>query len=119
MEKLYWTIGEVAEMLGESVPLVRSWADGFPELVRPARNAKGNRLFTASDVEALRQIHFLVRVKGMTLKAPRSSWRPTGRRRRGASRCWSVSKTSAAVSKKSKKIPNFAVRIFRMRYCAE
>lgn len=68
MEKLYWTIGEVAEMLGESVPLVRSWADGFPELVRPARNAKGNRLFTASDVEALRQIHFLVRVKGMTLK---------------------------------------------------
>ena len=45
MEKLYWTIGEVAEMLGESVPLVRSWADGFPELVRPARNAKGNRLY--------------------------------------------------------------------------
>ena len=68
MEKLYWTIGEVAEMLGESVPLVRSWADGFPELVRPARNAKGNRLFTASDVEALRQIHFLVRECGMTLE---------------------------------------------------
>lgn len=68
MEKLYWTIGEVAEMLGESVPLVRSWADGFPGLIKPARNAKGNRLFTADDVEKLRQIHFLVRVKGMTLK---------------------------------------------------
>ena len=29
--------------------------------------AKGNRRFTAEDVETLRQIHYLVRVKGMTL----------------------------------------------------
>lgn len=68
MEKLYWTIGEVAAMLGETVPLVRSWAREFSSFVKPSRNAKGNRLFTASDIEALRQIHYLVRVKGMTLK---------------------------------------------------
>lgn len=68
MEKLFWTIGEVADMLGETVPLVRSWARAFTSLVRPSRNAKGNRLFSASDVESLRKIHYLVRVKGMTLK---------------------------------------------------
>lgn len=67
-EKLFWTIGEVAAILGETVPLVRSWAKAFPGLVKPARNNKGNRLFTASDLEALKQIHYLVRVKGMTLK---------------------------------------------------
>ena len=64
MEKLYWTIGEVAEMLGESVPLVRSWADGFPELVRPARNAKGNRLFTAR-TETERRVKVLERLKNI------------------------------------------------------
>lgn len=68
MEKLFWTIGEVAEMLGETVPLVRSWAKAFPSLVKPERNAKGNRLFTSEDVGALKRIHYLVRVKGMTLK---------------------------------------------------
>lgn len=68
MEKLYWTIGEVAEMLGETVTLVRSWSNAFPRLVRPKRNAKGNRLYSADDVEALRQLHHLVRDKGMTLE---------------------------------------------------
>lgn len=67
MEKLFWTIGEVAAMLGESVPLVRSWSNEFSDLVKPQRNAKGNRRFTAENVETLRQIHYLVRVKGMTL----------------------------------------------------
>ena len=71
MEKIYWTIGEVAAMLGETVPLVRSWAREFSSLVKPRRNAKGNRMFTAPDVEAMKQIHYLVRVKGMTLKGAR------------------------------------------------
>ncbi len=29
MEKLYYTIGEAAEMLGENVSLVRYWSDNF------------------------------------------------------------------------------------------
>lgn len=68
MEKLYYTIGEVAQALGESVSLVRFWSDSFPRLVRPRRNAKGNRLFSSGDLETLRQIHYLVKEKGMTLE---------------------------------------------------
>ncbi|MGN1212080.1 MAG: MerR family transcriptional regulator [Candidatus Cryptobacteroides sp.] len=68
MEKLYYTIGEVAEMLGENVSLVRFWANSFPKFIRPSRNAKGNRLFTASDVENFKKIHFLVKECGMTLE---------------------------------------------------
>jgi len=68
MEKIYYTIGEVAGMLGESASLVRFWANSFPRFIKPTRTSKGNRQFTASDIEALRKIHFLVKENGMTLE---------------------------------------------------
>lgn len=68
MEKLFYTIGEIAEALGESVSLVRFWSNSFPKLVKPKRNAKGNRLFSSSDLQTFKQIHFLVKEKGMTLE---------------------------------------------------
>lgn len=67
MEKLFYTISEAAEILGESVSLVRFWSNSFPKEIKPHRNGKGNRLFTAEDLEALKQIHYLVKEKGMTL----------------------------------------------------
>ena len=67
MEKLYYTIGEVADMLGESVSLVRFWSNSFPSFIRPVRNAKGNRLYTAEDLDTFRQIHFLVKDCGLSL----------------------------------------------------
>lgn len=68
MDKLYYTVGEVAEILGENPTLVRFWANSFPKFIRPRRNAKGNRLFSKDDVECFRQIYFLVRVRGLTLE---------------------------------------------------
>ena len=53
MEKLYYTIGEAAEILGESTSLVRFWSNSFPKYIKPKRNAKGNRLFTAEDMDCL------------------------------------------------------------------
>ena len=68
MEKFLYTIGEVAEMLGESTSLVRFWANEFPKYIKPQRNAKGNRLFTKEDVETFKYIHVLVKVEGLTLE---------------------------------------------------
>ena len=68
MEKLYYSIGEVAGILGESVSLVRFWSNSFPKFIKPQRNAKGNRQFTASDVDAFKQIHHLVKDRGLTLE---------------------------------------------------
>lgn len=68
MEKLFYSISEVAGILGETVSLVRFWSNSFPKLVKPQRNAKGNRLFSADDVETFKQIHFLVKEKGLTLE---------------------------------------------------
>ena len=68
MEKLFYSISEVSEILGESVSLVRFWSNSFPRHIKPRRNAKGNRMFTADDIEALKQIHLLVKEKGLTLE---------------------------------------------------
>ena len=68
MDKLYYTIGETAEILGESTSPVRFWSNSFPRYIKPKRNAKGNRLFTAEDLECLKQIHLLVKEQGLTLE---------------------------------------------------
>ena len=68
MEKLFYTIGEAADAIGESVSLVRFWTNSFPGQLNPRRNAKGNRLYVVSDIDTLKRIHFLVKEKGLTLE---------------------------------------------------
>ena len=68
MEKYFYTVGEMAEILGESTSLVRFWANEFPKFIHPQRNAKGNRLFSKDDVETFKHIHLLVKVEGLTLE---------------------------------------------------
>ena len=68
MAKLFYTIGEAAAGLGENVSLVRYWSDWFGKSLKPSRTAKGDRRYTADDLETLKQIHYLVKEKGMTLE---------------------------------------------------
>ena len=71
LDKLYYPIGEVAQILEESTTLVRFWAEKYPEFIKPKRNAKGNRLFTPSDVKNFKKIHHLVKELGLTLEGAR------------------------------------------------
>lgn len=84
IEKLYYTIGEVAAVLDENTSLVRFWAQKFPEFIKPARNKKGNRLFTAEDLANFKVIYYLVKERGMTLEgaAKRMKDNKTGEDRR-------------------------------------
>jgi DNA-binding transcriptional MerR regulator len=66
IEKLYYSIGEVAEMLNVPVSTVRFWENEF-DILKPKKNKKGNRLFMPEDLKNLKIIHHLVREKGMTL----------------------------------------------------
>ena len=68
MAKLLYTMGEVAELLGESTSAVRYWSNYFDKFIKPTRNAKGNRLFHPEDVEPLQQVQFLLKKQGMTLE---------------------------------------------------
>jgi DNA-binding transcriptional MerR regulator len=67
IEKMFYTIGEVAGILGESTSLIRFWANRFDDVIRPHKNKKGNRMFTPGDIENIKLIHHLVKEKGMTL----------------------------------------------------
>ena len=67
MEKVFFTIGEVAEIIGEAASLIRYWENQFDAL-KPQKNKKGNRMFTKEDIELVKLIHHLVKERGMTLK---------------------------------------------------
>jgi DNA-binding transcriptional MerR regulator len=66
VEKLYYSIGEIAEMLEVPVSTVRFWENEF-DILKPMKNKKGNRLFTPEDIKNLKIIYHLVKEEGMTL----------------------------------------------------
>ena len=68
MDKLFYKMGEVAQIIGESESLVRFWSNSFPKLIKPQRNAKGNRLFSKEDLEMLKQLHVLIKDDGLSLE---------------------------------------------------
>jgi len=67
IEKIFYSIGEVADMVGENQSLIRYWENQFDAL-KPQKNKKGTRLFTKEDIETVKLIHHLVKVRGLTLK---------------------------------------------------
>lgn len=67
IEKLYYTIGEVAQMFEVNTSLIRFWEKEF-DIIKPHKNKKGNRLFTPQDIDNFHLIFHLVKEKGMTLK---------------------------------------------------
>ncbi len=77
-EKIFYSMGEVAEMFDVNQSLIRHWESQFGVL-KPKRNKKGNRLFSPQDVENLKLIYHLVKERGMTLEgAKRALKRPHG-----------------------------------------
>jgi DNA-binding transcriptional MerR regulator len=66
VEKLYYSIGEVAEMFKVNASLIRFWEKEF-EVIKPKKNKKGNRFFTIQDIDNIRLIYHLVKEKGLTL----------------------------------------------------
>ena len=66
-EKLFYKIGEVAEMFDVNVSLIRFWEKEF-DILKPKKNKKGNRMFTKVDFENLKIIYHLVKERGFTLE---------------------------------------------------
>ncbi|MEL6629115.1 MAG: MerR family transcriptional regulator [Bacteroidota bacterium] len=67
IQRQYFTIGEVAKELGLTTSLIRFWETEFRE-INPKKNRKGNRVYTRKDIETLRRIHYLLKVKKYTIK---------------------------------------------------
>jgi DNA-binding transcriptional MerR regulator len=67
LTKLYYSIGEVADMFDVNASLIRFWEKEF-SVLKPKKNKKGNRLFTVKDIQNLEKIYNLVKIKGFTLE---------------------------------------------------
>jgi len=67
IEKVFYSISEVAEMFDVNTSNIRFWENEF-DILKPHKNKKGNRMFTPEDIENLRIIYHLLKERGMTIK---------------------------------------------------
>ena len=74
IEKLYYSIGEVAEQFNVAPSLIRFWESEF-DLIKPKKNRKGNRQLTKEDIDSVRTIYHLVKEKGFTLQGAKEMLR--------------------------------------------
>jgi DNA-binding transcriptional MerR regulator len=65
--KRYYSMGEIAEAFNVNQSLIRFWDKEF-DILKPKKNAKGNRMFTPEDVKNLQLIYHLVKERGFTLE---------------------------------------------------
>jgi DNA-binding transcriptional MerR regulator len=70
-EKRYYGIGEVAKAFKVNASLIRFWEKEF-DVIKPKKNAKGNRKFTPEDIKNLKFIYHLVKERGFTLEGAKT-----------------------------------------------
>lgn len=70
IQKMYYSISEVAKLFDVAPSLLRFWETEF-DILRPKKTSKGNRLYTQKDIDNLRLIYHLVKEKGFTLDGAR------------------------------------------------
>ncbi|HGE5773686.1 TPA: MerR family transcriptional regulator [Flavobacterium psychrophilum] len=66
-DKRYYSMGEIAKAFEVNQSLIRFWDKEF-DILKPKKNAKGNRMFTPEDVQHLQLIFHLVKERGFTLE---------------------------------------------------
>lgn len=72
--KRYYSINEVAEMVGVSESLLRYWEKEFPT-IHPKKSSRNIRQYTKEDIEEIKLVYNLVKVRGMKLQAARDAIR--------------------------------------------
>ncbi|MEO6453040.1 MAG: MerR family transcriptional regulator, partial [Ginsengibacter sp.] len=66
-KKAYYSIGDVAHMFKLKASLIRFWENEF-DILKPKKNAKGDRYFRPEDVKNLKLIHHLLRERKYTIE---------------------------------------------------
>lgn len=70
-DKRYYSMGELAKAFDVNASLIRFWDKEF-DILKPKKNAKGNRMFTPEDVKNLQLIYHLVKERGFTLEGAKT-----------------------------------------------
>jgi len=77
IEKMYFTISEVAKQFNVATSLIRFWETEF-DILKPRKTTKGNRLYSKKDIENFRLIYHLVKEKGYTLDGAKKKLKEGG-----------------------------------------
>ena len=86
LNKKFYKIGDVAEILNVPTSTLRFWEKEFT-VIKPKRNAKNIRVYTVNDIETIKMIYYLVKEKGLKLDAAQAMIK---RNRDGISKQWEV-----------------------------
>src|SRR5262245_22551067 len=77
-DKLYFRIGEVAQLVGVKPYVLRYWESEF-SIVRPGKSSARHRLYRRKDVETLLDIRRLLYTERYTIEGAKRRLRETGR----------------------------------------
>lgn len=72
--KLYYRIGEVADILGVQPHVIRYWETEFRS-IRPQKSSRGQRVYSRKDVEKLLRVKDLLRNQGFTIAGAKKKLR--------------------------------------------
>ena len=75
--KLYFRIGEVAELVGVEPHVLRYWEREFRS-IRPTKSAKGQRVYSRRDVENLMRVRQLLYSEGFTIAGAKKKLQRAG-----------------------------------------
>jgi len=65
-EKMFYSIGEVAEMFHVNTSLLRFWEKEFSTILDLSKDSKGNRQYSVQDISKIRVLHNLIKEQGYT-----------------------------------------------------
>lgn len=76
--KQFYSISEVAEMFQIPETTLRFWEKEFPQQIAPRKGARNVRHYSKDDLEKIRVVHNLVKVRGLKLSAARQLLKRNG-----------------------------------------
>jgi len=82
-EKLYYKIGEIAELLNINTSVLRFWETQF-ETLSPSKTKSGQRLYSNRDFEQIKEIYKMLYVQKLTIAGAKSRLCMSRRIKKGA-----------------------------------
>ncbi|MBQ3908882.1 MAG: MerR family transcriptional regulator [Bacteroidaceae bacterium] len=71
--KKYYSISEVAAQFGVAESVLRYWEKEFPQIIAPRKSGRNVRQYSKEDIEQVRLVYNLLKVRGMKIAAAREA----------------------------------------------
>lgn len=102
LDKRYYRIGDVSEMLDLPLSTLRFWESKFT-FIRPFRDSRGNRYYTPRNVELLQMVKYLLKERGLKIEAAQAE---LNRNRAGVEKRFAVVQRLKGIKEELEKMLN-------------